>query len=122
MSTIEGNKLIAEFMGWVYFGHNDLRLVIDKTVYAAGWKRKSTAHAYGKGIFKQYLCRNHSQLRYHCSWDWLKPVIDQIFTYGLAYPEQVKIIRNISIVVGIKPCWEKVVQFIQWYNTKNFKK
>jgi hypothetical protein len=55
-------------------------------------------------------------MKYHKSWDWLKPVIDEIFKYALAYPEQVKPIIDMSIVVDIKAAHEKVFQFIQWYN------
>lgn len=62
-------------------------------------------------------CFDIDDLKYHTSWDWLKPVVDEIFKYALAHPEQVKPIREMSIVVTINSCWEKVVQFIQWHNS-----
>lgn len=55
-------------------------------------------------------------LHYHSSWDWLKPVIDEIFKYALVYPIQVKPIIDMCIVVEIGAAHEKVYQFIQWYN------
>jgi hypothetical protein len=92
VDTIEGNKLIAEFMG-------------ESINYE--YKRASPSPRVVKRI-----------LKYHTSWDWLKPVVDKIFTYSLAYPEQTKVIRDISIVVNIQGCYEKVIQFIIWYNNQ----
>lgn len=55
-------------------------------------------------------------LQYHSSWDWLKPVINEIFNYALAHPEQVKAIIDMSVVVDISAAHEKVYQFISWHN------
>lgn len=59
-----------------------------------------------------------SQMEYHTSWDWLKPVIDKLFTYALAYPEQVAKIKNMSIVVKIEAAHEAVYQAIQYINNQ----
>lgn len=91
----EGNKIISDFME-----------LETESVDGVLWHRveKSGIHPYS------------IKVEYHSSWDWLKPVIDEIFTYSLAHPEQVDKIRKISIVVDIMPCWEKCVEFIKWLN------
>lgn len=97
---IEGNKIIAEFIGYKYSEK--------RGCHYTGIRNDET------GQHQDYT--EYWNLKYHSSWDWLKPVIDKIFIYALAYPEQVNAIRDISIVVDIVHCWEKVVQFITWYN------
>lgn len=56
------------------------------------------------------------ELKYHSSWDWLKPVVDQIMTYSIAHREETLPLRSMSIFVGIEPCWRACVRFIEWYN------
>lgn len=56
---------------------------------------------------------------YHSSWDWLRPVIDKIFTYAIAYPEQVKKVIDMKIVVNISSAHQAVYDFIVWYNASN---
>lgn len=90
---IEGNKLIAEFMGLKPF--QDSR-------YGTLWPDPLGSKT------------SQFDLKYHTSWDWLKPVIDEIFLYAIAYPEQVKPVREMKIVVGIIPAWERVVAFVKW--------
>jgi hypothetical protein len=94
---INGNKLIAEFCG------HKFEVLKDGTVPHRYYRIEGVGY-------------KDTMLRYHTSWDWLKPVIDEIFKYALAHPEQVKVIRDMSIVVTIEAAWERVVQFIQWYN------
>jgi len=48
----------------------------------------------------------------------LRGVIDKIFTYAIAYPEQVSPILEMSIVVGISAAHEKVYKFCEWYNSQ----
>lgn len=102
MEQIAGNILIAEFMGgklkYYSISNEPYYRMKDKT----DWMPQ--------------------RLVYHLSWDKLKPVIDEIFTYAIAYPEQVKVIRDISIVVEIGGCWQKVVDFIIWYNEHKINK
>lgn len=59
------------------------------------------------------------EAQYHTSWDWLRPVIDKIFNYALAYPEQVRKVIDMKIVVNIDAAHEAVVKFILWYSTQN---
>lgn len=61
------------------------------------------------------------ELKYHTSWDSLKPVIDEISKYALAYPEQVKPIIAMSVVVDIKAAHERVYQFCKWINQQKQK-
>lgn len=92
--VIEGNFLIAKFMGWTY-------------PHIEHFKRDIVYH------------ESHN---YDTRWDKLKPVIDKIFEYALAHPEQVDPIRNMKIVVDIIPAWERVVTFCKWYNQNNKQK
>ena len=61
------------------------------------------------------------ELKYHKSWDALKPVIDEIFKYALALPDAVEPFVKMSICVDIIPAWEAVVKFIT-DNQSYFKK
>ena len=115
-SIIEGNKLIAEFMGEKIIPSEDSvrykdgsEVVIDSV---KGWR----------------VCK------YHTSWDWLMPVVEKIEKLGY------------SVFIQNDACWIKVaragmkmpliselgenkisaafiaiVQFIQWYNQTKIK-
>jgi hypothetical protein len=101
-NIVEGNKLIAEFMG--------IRDKVD--CWNANEKKfVPSYHIEGRTMFM--IARD---LKYHTSWDWLKPVVDEIFTYSVAFPEQAKPIRAMSIVVDITACYNRVLQFIKWHN------
>lgn len=71
--TVEGNKLIAEFMGWICKerkSYNDGRLVL--------YTDKDKIFKYG-GI--SYLLNKNpwdAPLKYNESYDWLMPVVDKI--------------------------------------------
>ena len=78
----------------------------------------------GRKLYGRYTIDNYGgdthmalpEMKYHTSWDWLKPVIDEIFKYYLAYPYEVRPVIEMKIVVGIKPAHEKVYQFCKWIN------
>lgn len=91
----EMNRIIGELDGWIYSasGHTA--------------KRGRNGPSY-KAEF----------LRYHDSWKHLKPVIDKIFGFALAYPDQVKPIIEMRIVVNIKIAHERVYEFALWYKTQ----
>jgi len=79
----DGNKLIAEFMGFEYIPFNN-NYEIDP-----GWWKKNTPKAFrGKSDIaskvdkKWFLCRNHNQLRYFNSWDWLMEVVEKFESMG----------------------------------------
>lgn len=94
---IEGNRLIADFMG--------VKIGEDKYSWRPG--------------VQEPLQEYH--LAYHTSWNWLKPVVDKIYTYALAYPRQVEVFRRMSIVVDIVPCWSHCVEFIKFLNSQPVK-
>lgn len=52
-------------------------------------------------------------------WNELKQVIDEIFKYAIAYPDQVLPVRSMKIVVDILPAWEQVVKFCTWLIKQN---
>lgn len=110
MTTIEGNKLIAEFMGAIIaplpFGPDYMRMTGDKPFSSLMW-----------------TC-SLSELEYHSSWDWLMPVVekigemDEVYHYELS-PNAFSISAEKdfeNIGAGINKVHKTVVQFIQWYN------
>ena len=73
------NELIAEFMGYEYFPYRD-----DEKGWLHGWMHPNVNRKFGEHARKiaqsrgTFLCRNHGQLRYSTSWDWLMPVVEKI--------------------------------------------
>lgn len=124
---LEGNKLIAEFMGY-HFKKNIERYA--GTFYYKGKKR-----------FVQ-----PESLQYHSSWDWLMPVVEKIESIVDSYHGHfgVHISSNNCTIQAtnfrsdkikeppmffadhygatkIEATWLAVVFFIKWYNTHNEK-
>jgi hypothetical protein len=97
MTTQEGNKLIAEF----------LQLESRKPSWSMAIQFNRNGYWIPVGT-----------LEYHTSWDWLRPVIDKIFEYALAYPEETHKVIDMRIVVNIDAAWEKSVEFIKFINSK----
>lgn len=122
MTQQEGNKLIAEFMGW-------------KCEYS----KQTNGETYfiiERGEKLEYPIEH---LQYHSSWDWLMPVVEKI--EGLGFDTAVcgisvgeeniieclisPVIKNNNIEVHIKQSgekikilWQSIILFIQWYNTQ----
>jgi hypothetical protein len=96
--VIEGNKLIAEFMGWEYhkgflcnpLGGSPLTLKVEELIY-------------------------------HSSWDWLMPVVIKIFQLknieGLY--KQLNQLTEAYMLMDKKYIYKSVIQFIQWYNQQS---
>lgn len=128
---LEGNKLIAEFLGYKYYPHSD-------TEKQPGWKlhdlkmipKLVNMYPEGKGI---YLCRRHDGLRFFNSWDWLMLAVDKIEELTYRFTISSTFVRvhtcktswddsdeyNCIVFEGKLKCtWYGVVEFIKWYNQK----
>jgi hypothetical protein len=86
---IEGNKLLATFLGWKYFEWNneDLKTFGDgfeKNKQKAGWRRPiapfSTSSEIIARAFKEssFVCRKHTELRFYNNWNSLMEVVERI--------------------------------------------
>lgn len=121
--VLEGNKLIAEFMGLVPNPNGDGR-------------------TYGINAFydeDRWLADNWVSLKYHTSWDWLMAVVEKINStvvkdYGhmgvIIYTSTCHINDDYQIIIettatkegGIRMCvWEAVVEFVKWYKKQTQK-
>ena len=125
---IEGNKLIAEFMGGVYDSDvNEYWFYLNPP----NWISKFAPTTY--------------ELKYHSSWDWLMPCIDRIILIDMGVPHMRRIYFNTfrcrknhpteytykvrihndfkDILIKtesnseIEATWLAVTQFIKWYNS-----
>ncbi len=96
--TLEGNKLIAEFM---------------------------TMEKCPLGVKTKIIHSN--DLKYHSSWDWLMPVVEKIekthcinieyTTCNIADPANgYEDIISTSEKTKIEATWKAVIEFINWYN------
>jgi len=76
---LEGNKIIALFMGYEYFPFDETqRQTLNDIPFDQmnGWHRPSPGHYKVDGW---YLCRNHNELRYHRDWGWIMPVVHKCY-------------------------------------------
>ena len=94
---MKNNKLIAEFMG------------VEKTY------NPSTEKVLSYAVNDDVQCLPH-ELKYHTSWDWLMPVIENIdhLQYG-----RVKGIEDALSTRHIGDTHKAVVDFIREYNESN---
>ena len=150
---IEGNKLIAKFMGFTYYPHN-MEGVTDPgwktTIDTSCFSKNNTAYNMFLGGItiknpddtevvltnkkdepkRIYLCRNHKNLRYHESWDWLVPALykfDTLFEgkriintrkWYHKYEQHCELIDHYTTQYEILPVWEHFIYAIKWYNHK----
>lgn len=98
---LEGNKLIAEFMGLSY---------CDKYQYE-GW--------YQNNEYNYRIC-DFNSLKYHSSWDWLIPAVEKIehtmYVNIKGCHVTISSIVNVSKSTKIEAVWIAAVAFIKWYN------
>ncbi len=98
----EGNKLIAEFMG-----------------YEIEQKYFITDISIARKNGEQYFA---SKLKYHSSWDWLMPAakksVDYVKVDTAGSRLQQDILRGTRLM-DIEECWLAVVKFISWYNKQS---
>lgn len=119
MEEIEGNKLIAEFMGYKY----------NKNVYSIpeferavmgnrenAYEGNDHYHYDMSDIFKV------EELLFNESFDWIMPVIKQIIKLScLEEPifHKINDLKDAMLHIEIELMWEELVKFIKWYNTQN---
>lgn len=127
MTTIEGNKLIAEF------NEDEIKLTSDHPDVKI-WIRNKHTKRFSKD---SYWPINSAQ--YDCSWDWLMPVVEKIENTNRVndneyYPYMVTIWKNCCLITDgnngydviriysetkIESIWLAVVAFIKWYNKQS---
>lgn len=118
----EGNKLIAEFMGFDF---------------AKSTKEEDyCADSFTREWRTREVPLTVDDLEYNTSWDWLMSVVEKINTTRIPdneFPASVIIYRttchvndDTNIIVEttskgslIECVWQACVQFIQWYNSQN---
>tara|TARA_Y100000022_G_scaffold200664_1_gene217250 strand:+ start:221 stop:592 length:372 start_codon:yes stop_codon:yes gene_type:complete len=115
----EDNKLIAEFMEVKFYPH---KLIAE---FRGVKFDKGTSYNMGYDIFSNgNLYRSH-ELKYHKSWDWLRPVVKKIDAYANEemsfnefdnYRDKYVFIHDLSVHNDIKDIYNQVVEFIKEYN------
>jgi len=103
---INGNKLIAEFMGGVY-------------------ETKEQPIPYFENIEFAGPYPSNEDLKYHTSWDWLMPVVRKIVelccdsdNYDLFMSDHYTSILDTIPIAIIEDAYKVVVEFIEWYNAQ----
>lgn len=103
--TIDGNRLIAEFMGWQSNKYPHLPKKVHQVLDG------------------QEIGVRVENLEYHSSWDWLMPVVKRINETAPHFTKESKsIVENIYREVNaveIQLAFSWVLEYIQWYNTQN---
>ena len=77
----ENNKIIAKFMGYVYFPkiENETMPGWRKPLKKdAGFKTLLQYNPKSMGVKNQYLCRSHNDLKYYNSFDWLITAVEKV--------------------------------------------
>ena len=99
----EGNKLIAEFMGFIP----------EKSSLGNTYTHPDKMGVYGGSGMK---------FQYHSSWDWIMPVVEKaedIYLSNNPDSAPLEVLMKLPITSSIEFTWEKTVQFVQWYNQNN---
>lgn len=129
---LEGNKLIADFIGFVrhfpymeeksdlckFYYYPYINKVFDEGLYTSTIKMTSA-----EGIYcNQCIRESHhiKNMQFHKSWSWLMPVVKECLNKSEEnldewehYYEQ---IDDSLFQVEISQTWAAVVEFIKWYN------
>lgn len=144
---LEGNKLIAQFMGYEYIPY-----VKGQTQSPGWWHKKSPNIIKGKmpsatKLSKDYfLCRRHHELRYCNEWNWLMSVVEKIESikdkhhgyFGVYINSNSCTIQGTNLRTNIKQeppiyynnfvlenklksTYIAVIEFIKWYNNEKSK-
>ena len=125
MEVLKGNKLIAEFMGYVFAGDG-------KKMHFNICKPGETNYYYGSWLIEDFNEHLQQELKYHSSWQWLMPVCKKwdIFFEGAninkkiysVYEELSDKLDYAVTLYDIIPTFNQIVENIVWLNQKWFKK
>jgi len=134
MKTIEGNKLIGEFMGWrvydngrgvLWYGHRDM---FDHGEDGYNCSVEELDKLFNDGELDAWFI-HQDVIEYHSSWNDLMPVVEKIektgtnVTIGNGECEITTWIRGFSrtgvFELKIDAVWHTVIEYIQWYNEQN---
>lgn len=102
-NILNGNKLIAEFMGAKWWPKTKSLFI----KYSEAYEFEDSKIAFGV-----------DQLQYHQSFDWLVPVHKKIYL-GTDYAEKMDSLTRKFDYWEIEKLWKACVDFIKWYNAKN---
>lgn len=101
---IEGNKIIAEFMG--YKNRNGYFIISEHERYV----KNDDGDIYLDSWFAD------SKLLYYYSWDWLMPVITKCTKEGIWQSDWTNQLHDGLLEQNIESCWEACIEFIKVYN------
>lgn len=112
MEHTENNILIADFMG----------LELEETL--TGLKVYARKHLRNPNKLNDIVTDYYEpkELKYHNSWDWLMPVVEQIKnigTHSKTTDLEYTLLDNIDdalIIVRIDLVYSAVIEFIKWHN------
>ena len=108
---LEGNKLIAEFLGYIYVPYT-----VGNSGRTHGWVLKNYK-LINRKTPKLFLGRTTKDLLYHKSWDWLMPCIGKI-SNKCEEPEELDGLKYALLTNNIEEAWIFCIEFIKWYNEK----
>lgn len=97
---LEGNKLIAEFMG-----------------HKVGVTQDEYDDLNDKGIENAVYLFHEDNLPYHKEWDWLMPVIEKILDTCSETDDMESYYTVVDAIPNITSTHRTVVEFINFYNS-----
>jgi len=101
---MEKNQTVAEFMGWKHSKVKNYYLVPKQIEF--DWYNDV-------GNIQIHV----SNLRFHKSWHWLKPVIDKIYSIIKdKYPTSVFEIGTLNLSASIENAYDACINFIEFHN------
>jgi hypothetical protein len=126
ITTIERNKLIAEFMEFTVFENNGHFEVHAHNQSVTFYKRQNNGGAQGCWF-------SYSEMKFNSSWDWIMPVVEKIESMDFVLnirKGHVSILNNsgktpfytggdIVEVSKFAAIYKTVIEFIKWYNSQN---
>lgn len=111
-TIVEGNRLIAEFMGYTWCPENTLNGIVGVLTHPD----KMSMHLNFDKPF---------HAKYHTSWDWLLPCVrkfnDMVLTGDIEHDMESSAIHDLMehsiLLINLTAAHNYFVQLLQWYNT-----